>query len=80
VIVSAKEYAKRYKNLALENVSHFLHGGTALATWRTMHRKAIVAAGGTPKLHDCAERAAVAVSRQSGDRDHALLRAAIADG
>ena len=40
----SKEYAERYKNLALENVSHFLHGGTALATWQTMHREAIVAA------------------------------------
>ncbi len=38
----SKEYAERYKNLALENVSHFSLGGTALTTWQEMHRDAII--------------------------------------
>jgi hypothetical protein len=36
------EWAERYKNLALDNVSHFSHGGTALTTWQEMHRDAII--------------------------------------
>jgi hypothetical protein len=38
----SKEYAERYKNLALENVSHFSLGGSALTTWQEMHRDAII--------------------------------------
>jgi hypothetical protein len=38
----SKEYAERYKNLALENVSHFSGGGTALTTWQDLHRQAVV--------------------------------------
>jgi hypothetical protein len=37
-----KEYAERYKDLALENVSHFSGGGTALTTWQKLHRDAIL--------------------------------------
>ncbi len=40
----SKEYAERYKNLALENISHFSGGGTALATWQAIHRDAVLAA------------------------------------
>jgi Domain of unknown function (DUF4157) len=38
----SKEYADRYKNLALENVSHFSGGGTALITWQKLHRQAVL--------------------------------------
>jgi Domain of unknown function (DUF4157) len=38
----SKEYAERYKNLALENVSHFSGGGTALTTWQKLHRQAVL--------------------------------------
>jgi hypothetical protein len=40
----SKEYAERYKNLALENIPHFSGGGTALATWQAIHRDAVLAA------------------------------------
>jgi hypothetical protein len=40
----SKEYAERYKSLALENVSHFSGGGTALSTWQETHRDAVLAA------------------------------------
>jgi hypothetical protein len=40
----SKEYAERYRDLALENVSHFSGGGTALTTWQEMHRDAVLAA------------------------------------
>jgi hypothetical protein len=36
------EYAERYRNLALENVSHFSGGGTALTTWQKLHRGAVL--------------------------------------
>ncbi|MEY9697559.1 hypothetical protein ABIE71_000302 [Bradyrhizobium diazoefficiens] len=40
----SKEYAERYKDLALQNVSHFSGGGSALTTWQTIHREAVLAA------------------------------------
>lgn len=38
----SKEYAERYVNLALENVSHFSGGGTALTTWQKLHREVVL--------------------------------------
>ncbi len=38
-----KEYAERYKNLALSNISHFSHGGTSIQTWSIQHAEAIIA-------------------------------------
>ena len=38
----SQEYAERYKSLALENVSHFSGGGTALTTWQELHRQAVL--------------------------------------
>jgi hypothetical protein len=40
----SKEYAERFRNLALENISHFSHGGTAIPTWQKIHTEAILAA------------------------------------
>lgn len=48
----SKEYAERYKNLALENVSHFSGGGTALTTWQKQHREAILDALEAGKRRD----------------------------
>jgi hypothetical protein len=35
-----EEYAERYKELALENIPHFLLGGTAMKTWQAKHGRA----------------------------------------
>ena len=39
-----KDYADRFKALAVENVSHFSLGGTSAFTWHVMHAEAIAAA------------------------------------
>jgi hypothetical protein len=40
----SKEYADRFKQLAVDNVSHFSHGGTSSITWHMMHIDALTAA------------------------------------
>jgi hypothetical protein len=35
------EYAQRFIDLALENIPHFSHGGTAIATWSGLHSEAV---------------------------------------
>ncbi|MCG8416584.1 MAG: DUF4157 domain-containing protein [Proteobacteria bacterium] len=37
-------YAERYKELALENVAHFSHGGVGLTEWQRQHRDAVAEA------------------------------------
>lgn len=40
----SKDYADRFKALAVENISHFSHGGTSSVTWHQLHTDAIAAA------------------------------------
>jgi hypothetical protein len=63
----SKEYAERYKNLALENVSHFSRGGTALVAWQQIHRTAVVAALEAGKKGDSVGLARAYAANAFGD-------------
>jgi hypothetical protein len=58
----SEAYAERYKALAIENVSHFSGGGTALTTWQQLHRRAVLDALEAGKRGDAALAEAYAVN------------------
>jgi hypothetical protein len=63
----SKEYAERYKDLALHNVSHFSGGGTARETWQEIHQGAVLAALEAGKKGDSAGLAKAYAMNAFGD-------------